>query len=255
MEKEIPIIVSAHHASSNYGRFADRCALTDEQRIRYSDYGTANTAPRFRGGHTQNASYSRGIIDLNRGPNDEKLYPTQDFGKPTPQQIWKEGQKPTQNEQDRFFKEIWTPYHNRLTDAIRSAKRPAIVLAWDNTAKYPIGYNKKGDEVIMPSFILSNNGAEHSSSPEQRHEADDSKKTTCQPELLDEFYIEFGKALRRKNLPDDRHLNEIFRGQYVTKHYNSYHTPNIHPDQPVQSIQIDYCADITHDQKKPNSKF
>ena len=42
---EVPVIYTAHHASHDYDRFANRVALTPEQQIRFSDYGTDVTVP------------------------------------------------------------------------------------------------------------------------------------------------------------------------------------------------------------------
>jgi hypothetical protein len=38
--QEVPVIYTAHHASYDFGEFEDRVALTAEQKLRFSDYGT-----------------------------------------------------------------------------------------------------------------------------------------------------------------------------------------------------------------------
>ena len=87
----VPVIYSAHHASYDFGTFADRCALLPEERKRYCDLGTEQTVPR-NGIQTFIGEYSRGLIDLNRAPDAPTLFPEYDFARPKPHPIWREGE-------------------------------------------------------------------------------------------------------------------------------------------------------------------
>ena len=142
MKEKLPIQISAHHASSTFGVFSDRCALTSEQRVRYSDYGSAETAPRDGIQEPLVAMFSRGVVDLNRAPDSKTLFPEKDFGKPEPNAIWKPDQGLSLKDRMAIRKSIYEAYHTQLLESIQSFSRPGLVVAWDNTAHYHIGKNE-----------------------------------------------------------------------------------------------------------------
>jgi N-formylglutamate amidohydrolase len=63
------IIYAAHHASHVFHELAERCALSEDEKIRFSDYDTAETVPQI-GIATIIAKLSRALGDLNRNPDD-----------------------------------------------------------------------------------------------------------------------------------------------------------------------------------------
>lgn len=241
MSERLPIIYTAHHASHNFGEFTQRCALTPEQRLRFSDYGTAQTVP-TNGVLTLVGEYSRGIIDLNRAPNDSSRFPQKDFSKPVKNPIWLPDLELTEAELQNVSERIYDSYHNRIIEAVHTFKQPGLVVAWDNTAHYMIGANERGEQEMMRPFILSNQGAENST------ESDGSKVTTCDPEFLQQFAYHFARSLGENGLPNEIVFNLVFKGGYIAQHYNTRRNPTLH-DQSVQSFQIEYDAAITHSQE------
>lgn len=84
------------------------------------------------------ATHSRYVIDVNRPPDDEPLYPGADntglcpttlFDR-TP--IYTAGQEPDEAEIDRRLKAIWQPYHNQLDECLRQiTERYGIALLYE----------------------------------------------------------------------------------------------------------------------------
>jgi len=241
--KQLPIIYTAHHASHNYGAFSERCALNDEQRVRFSDYGTDLTVP--RNGTVLIAEYSRGIVDLNRpGDNNSNIFPDQDYARPTRNNIWKVGQEPTEAERVEIEKNIYDTYHASILEAIQLQKAPTLVFAWDNTAQYDIGKNEAGEVQQMKPFILSNRGAEESAYKSVNlHDP-----VSCDPELLLKIVELFKQKAATYGLPDEVHLNLVMKGGRIASHYSSLRNPDLGEDYPVQSLQMEYSTILTHNQ-------
>lgn len=253
MSKMLPIVYSAHHASPDFGEFNNRCALTPEQRVRYSDYGTDQTVPK----HTKYlvSDYSRGIVDLNRGVDNPTIFPELDFGKPQRHKIWLQGCEPTDDEKRIIQETVYETYHHKLLDAIRSfenqraeSTKPIVVIAWDNTAHYAIGKNPDGSSRIMQPFILSNNGDR-----ERGDSINPEVKTTCNPKFIELLVRNFSSALQKQGLPSEVHMNTYNDTPndecgYIASHYNTYYNHNLSENCQVEALQLEYDTSITHDQ-------
>jgi len=256
MSEDLPIQPTAHHASDDFGEFEERTALTPQQRLRFSDYGTKYTVPRDNLQAPLIAEYSRGLADLNRPPTDSFLRPdgavfrTEDFARPTPNQIWLPGMEPTEEERGRMYREIYEVFHNRLLDRLRTFTRPGIVVAWDNTAHYEISNKDTGETEMMKPFILSNRGTRGSVEMSDQEELNLRKEkiltTSCDPRFLEEFAIELRKSLKRVGLPDEVFLNLVYKGGYMAEHYNTRRHPEIDVPHEVQSFQVEYDTLLTH---------
>ena len=244
--KDLPVIYSAHHASHNFGGFSERVALTEEQRIRLSDYGTDITVP-LNGLFTLIATHSRALGDLNRAPNNPTLFQDQDFGRPEKHNIWLSGKQLTESEKVYCQEKIHDPYHEKIVDLLIGRDRPTFVVAWDNTAHYLIGKNETGEEVIMPPVILSNRGREESASPTE------GELTSCDPEFMVLLADYLRKELNVRQLPNEVHLNLVYKGGYICHRYSSLSNQlelgKLGISAEVQSLQVEYNAAITHDQK------
>lgn len=229
---KLPVLYTLEHASHNFGNFGNRIALTDIERFRFSDYGVLETVPR----HTEilSAEYSRGLIDLNRAPDAYDLFPEYDFSNP-PNPIWKKDREPTDKERDFIRKNIYETYQKSILDKIRSFSKRCIIISWHNTAHYKI------EGKMMAPIILSNLGDAGSASSK-------TDNTSCSPELLISLAASLSKELKHNNLPHDVALNYIFKGGYVTEHYNTRRHPEIAPGKDIDSIQVEYDTIITHDQ-------
>lgn len=247
----LPILYTIEHASDNFGEFAERVALTTEERFKFSDYGTLDTVPE----HTTviAAQYSRGLIDLNRAPDHPNLYPVVDFAQPAVHHIWENGLSLTSDEKEKVYKSIYKNYHNEILKHVRSFTKPGFVVAWHNTAHYEIGRNEKEENVMMKPFILSNLGAENSadlSSIQKQNQG----TTSCDPLFMQKLAKNFKQELKAVGLPHEVLLNYVFKGGYVAEHYNTRRHPELNVPYPLQSFQVEYDTLITHDQKtlKPN---
>lgn len=241
--KQLPIIYTAHHASYNYGEFSDRCALSNEERVRFSDYGTDLTVP--KNGTALIANYSRGVVDLNRpGDKNSNVFPDQDYARPKRNNIWKDGQEPTEEERVKIKADIYDTFHKNILDTVKQQNAPTLVFAWDNTAQYDIGENEAGEIQQMKPFILSNRGAEDSAYPS----ADSNEPTSCDPELLLKVVELFKQKASTYNLPDEVHLNLVMKGGRIAQTYSSLRNPDLGVAYPVQSLQMEYSTQITHDQ-------
>ncbi|MCU0667077.1 MAG: N-formylglutamate amidohydrolase [Patescibacteria group bacterium] len=241
----VPVIYSAHHASHEYGGFSERVALTEGQCERFSDYGTAITVP-LNGLWTLIAMCSRALGDLNRAPDSPTLFPEKDFGKPK-NNIWLPGLELTDLEKIELIGKLHKPYHEKIVDLLAQRNQPTFVVAWDNTANYPIGRNEAGEVVTMPPIILSNRGSEESA------HAHDGGQTSCDPVFMELLADYFRIELEKRQLPHEIHLNLVFKGGYVCSRYstssNQTELEAIGISTVVQSLQVEYNTAITHDQE------
>ena len=82
--------------------------------------------------------HSRYVVDLNRPPDDESLYPGQNTTGLCPlvqfsnEPIYMEGQEPTKREISARIKKYWRPYHEALAEEIARIKaRHGRVVLWE----------------------------------------------------------------------------------------------------------------------------
>jgi N-formylglutamate amidohydrolase len=254
MNEKLPIIATAHHASGYFGFGLDeKCALTDRQKVMLTDIGTDQTVPRD-GIHDPLISvFSRGMIDLNRGPKSPNLFRTHDF---EGNNIWKDGGIPAKEDQDWIRKYIYDPFHGRLQRIVRSFTRPGLVMAWDNTGPHEIQNPLTGEKDQMPPFILSNRGTRDSTAITDYTEYSkrlgthqNGNVTTCDPRFLAEFRLDLIQELKKIGLPDEVHLNRVYKGGYIAEYYNTRRQPHLNDSQPVQSLQSEYNWGLTHDEE------
>ncbi len=246
---DVPAIYSAHHASHGFERFTERVALTPEQGIRFSDYGTADSVP-VNGLFTLVAEQSRALGDLNRAPDDPGRFQDQDYGKPERHDIWLPGRELTEAEKRFCQRTFYNPYHDVITKYLSVRDRPTFVIAWDNTADYEIGADEAGNKVSMPDFILSNRGVEGSFDPLEDEEA------SCDPEIMETLASKFEDNLAFFKLPNSVERNLVYKGGYITRRYSSRRNPELLQSLgitcDVQSFQLEYNTALTHMQHNLN---
>ena len=236
----LPIIYSAHHASYNFGAFEPRVSLSEEEKQRFSDLGTERTVPQ-NGYATLISEYSRGVVDLNRSvDNPDTIHPTYDFARPLRNAIWKAGQELTVAEKSVIKESVYDAYHSSITKAVTELATDCLVVAWDNTAHYIIGKNAAGDEQMMVPIVLSNQGDEGKTT---------GRATTCKPELLEALGNALSRELAAGGLPFDIYYNLVFKGGNVARtHTNFAQTNPRYQTHSVQSLQLEYDMQMTHDQ-------
>lgn len=243
-KESLPLIVTAPHASHDFGDFQSRLALTPEQVYRYSDYGTDESAP-TTGLHLIVATQSRGLGDPNRSPDNPLLFAEADFAKPSPNRLWNPGEELTEREKLALSAIHYTDYHAHIEKAAMEAtdKRKTLVVSWHNTADYVIGKDGQGNDIQMPDIVLSNLGDEH--------RADSAKNiVSCDPELLEALKDTFANELREANITDDVHTNYGFFGGYDAQRYSSKRNPSdFKGKHELQALQVEYNTKLTHDQE------
>jgi N-formylglutamate amidohydrolase len=241
----VPVIYTAHHASHNFGPFENRVALTHDERVRFSDYGTDQTVPN-NGLLTMVAAASRALGDLNRAPHDPGRFQLQDYHRPHRHNIWKPGQELTAADKQLCDKQYYLHFHKKIVEALQQRENLTFVVAWDNTAHYTIGTDSRNKPVTMKPFIISNVGAEEAAAKNP------GVQTSCDPHFISMLAPLFAAELAQRGLPHDVHLNLVFRGGYITRHYSSRRNYQALADKgitaPVQSLQIEYDTTLTHDQ-------
>jgi N-formylglutamate amidohydrolase len=241
----VPVIYTAHHASHDFREFDDRVALTHEQKVRFSDYGSDKTVP-VNGLVSLVAEHSRALGDLNRAIDSLESFQTQDFSRPFRQPIWNSDNTLEDSEKARCLKQYYEPFHNEIISQLSRRREPTFVVAWDNTAHYEIGTDDAGRSVTMKPFILSNQGAEGSAN------ARPGEYTSCDPVFLTLLAQFLKTELKKRDLPNEIHLNLVFRGGYICRRYSSAINRSelleLGIDREVQSLQVEYDTAITHDQ-------
>ena len=243
---KVPAVISAHHAGSSfaYRGLEHRVALTPEQRVRFSDYGTDVTAPK-NGTATIRSLHSRGIGNLNTDPwNFGEMFAERDFAKPEPNLVWIPGLELEEEEKQILRREIYEPYHLLILNKVRALTQNGVVVAWDNTADYAIGKNQAGEEVHMPDIVLSNRGAENTA------KGDGSEIPSCDPQLLEVFGFELQRELAKRGLSVDIFYNLVYRGGYIARQYSTArHGALLDTDFDVQAFQVEYNTKLTHNQE------
>lgn len=246
----LPIIYSVHHASDSFD-FAgldERCALTPEQRTRFSDFGSRDTVP--RNGVAVLGTHSRGIVDLNRSHGDPTLFPEKDFGRDERRAVWIPHREPTDEERALILDRIYRPYHERLETLVLGCTQPTLLVAWDNTAPYEDFFDQRGHIRTMPSVIISNNGDRNVGTA--AIDAAGPRITTCEPALLETLKHSLERRLRDGGLPHDVEMNTYDTVPndecgYIANRYNSLREGGIRAPFPVQSLQVEYSTNLTHD--------
>jgi N-formylglutamate amidohydrolase len=241
----VPVIYTAHHAGHNFGLFQDRVGLTASQQIRFSDYGTDQTVPN-NGLLTMVAETSRALGDLNRAPHDPGRFQLQDYHRPDRHAIWKPGQELSAADKQFCHERYYLPFHRKILEELQARDSLTFVIAWDNTAHYTIGHDSRNQPVTMKPFIISNVGAEEAAAKNP------GVPTSCDPHFINILAPLFAAELAQRGLPHQVHLNLVFRGGYITRHYSTRRNRQGLAAQgitaPVQSLQIEYDTAITHDQ-------
>ena len=159
--------------------------------------------------------YSRYVVDLNRPPDDESLYPGQNTTGLCPlvqfsnEPIYQEGQEPTKREIAQRVKKYWRPYHEALAEELtRIRSQHGRVVLWEgHSIKSVVPFLFDGR---LPDFNLGTSGGASCSAGLQR------KLVHLLEAQKDFTFVANGR----------------FKGGYITRHYGK-------PIDGVDAIQLE----------------
>ena len=224
-----PLIVSMPHAGTfvphSVGRrFGDVAALradTDWHMPRLYDFLES------MGATVVVATHSRYVVDVNRPPGGENLYPGRDTPRLCPvdtfdsRPLYRDGVEPTVDEIAARVNAIWAPYHRCLEREIaRVRAEHGTALLWD--AHSIVSHAPRLFEGRLADFNLGT--------------ADDA---SCDPALSREVLA----ALQRHS-GFTAVLNGRFKGGYITRHFGS-------PANRVHAVQLEMAQCLYMDESPP----
>jgi len=173
------------------------------------------------------ANYSRYVIDVNRPPGGENLYP----GRETPllcpldtfdrRALYREGCEPDAAEIARRVDSLWKAYHRRIArelERIRSIH--GIALLWD--AHSIVSQAPRLFEGRLPDFNLGT--------------ADDA---SCDPRLSAALLAALGRHSNHTAV-----LNGRFKGGYITRSFGRPHAG-------IHAIQLEMAQSLYMDESPP----
>lgn len=160
------------------------------------------------------ARYSRYVVDLNRSPEDEPLYPGQHNSEICPKQtfsganIYEPGLEPAANEIENRISRYWAPYHDCLqTELDRLRRQFGFAILWDAhsiPSRMPLLFDGE-----LPHLNIG---------------TDDGR--SCDPQLS----LDICNVLAASGYSTV--TNGRFRGGYITRHYGA-------PQKHLHSIQLE----------------
>ena len=179
------------------------------------------------GASTIAARFARHVIDLNRPPKDESLYPGQDVTGLLPldtfrkQPLYRSGQAPDAAEAQQRRAVYWQPYHDALRaelDRLRTLH--GSVVLWD---AHSIASG-------MPRFF-------DGKLPDLNLGSADGR--SCAPALQAAVEVAMGAQARFTHVSNGR-----FKGGYITRRYGS-------PEAGIHALQLEMCQSTYMDEVAP----
>jgi N-formylglutamate deformylase len=213
----LPLLVSFPHSGTDVPppleeRMTDagrRLPDTDWFLPRLYDFEPVRSASQIK------ADFSRYVIDPNRPPDGENLYP----GRPTPElcplhtfagePIWRPGLEPDAGEIDRRRKHFWNPWHTAIREELeRLRARFGVALIFDAhsiRSRVPRLFDGRLPDINIGTA----NGA------------------SCDPELQQAIADTLGALPEYSSV-----INGRFIGGYITRHHGQ-------PDRGIHAVQLE----------------
>jgi N-formylglutamate deformylase len=225
---DAPLIISIPHLGTR---------IPDDMRHQYTDIAltVADTDwhldrlyafARSLGATVLGARISRYVIDLNRPPNDESLYPGQTTTSLCPgetfrgEPLYRDGNAPDANERQRRVQQFWQPYHDTLDAELRRLRaRHANVLLWEAHSIASV-LPRLFDDKLPDLNIGTQDGRTAHASIQARVEqaAADSAFTWV--------------------------ANGRFKGGYITRHFGA-------PQRGIHAVQLEMCQSTYMSESAP----
>ncbi len=224
----LPLLISLPHLGTVLPReFSDtmhpKAAITQDTDWHLDRlYGFAQTL----GASVLKAHVSRYVIDLNRPPSGESLYPGQTTTSLCPletfhgEPLYAPGTEPDGAEQRRRLHTYWMPYHKALAQELARLKAAnGAVLLWD--AHSIASVLPRLFEGRLPDLNLGTNSGQ-----------------SCGAALI----ARVAEVVRQSRYCHV--LNGRFKGGYITRHYGQ-------PARNVHAIQLEMCQALYMDEAAP----
>lgn len=175
------------------------------------------------------ANYSRYVIDLNRPPGDESLYPGQATTSLCPTEtfpgepVYQEGKVPAKEEIAARLSAYWRPYHDQLqAELTRLRALHGAVLLWDAhsiASRLPRLFDGK-----LPDFNIGTN-----------------EGRSCAVAVQDAIGRAAAAAAGSRYTSV---VNGRFKGGYITRHYGQ-------PQDNIHAVQLEMCQSTYMDETPP----
>jgi len=179
------------------------------------------------GASTIAARFARHVIDLNRPPEDESLYPGQDVTGLLPldtfrkQALYRPGQAPDAAEAQQRRALYWQPYHDALRGELdRLRALHGSVVLWD----------AHSIASVMPRFF-------DGKLPDLNLGSADGR--SCAPALQAAVEAVMGAQTQFTHVSNGR-----FKGGYITRHHGR-------PESGVHALQLEMCQSTYMDERAP----
>lgn len=176
------------------------------------------------------AEYARYVIDLNRSPDNDSLYPGQDVTSLCPVDtfakdfVYLNNKQPDDDEIQHRIKQYWQPYHAKLTIELQRLRAiHGTAILWDAhsiASHVPRFFSGK-----LPDL---NFGTANS--------------TTCDISLQDALAVTMRESIHAKNY--SHVFDGRFKGGYITRHYGM-------PSMNVQALQLEMSQCIYMEENPP----
>ncbi len=228
---EQPLLISIPHMgtqipaaiASRLTPAANLLADTDWHLAQLYDFADA------MGATVLQANYSRYVIDLNRPPGDESLYPGQATTSLCPTEtfpgeaVYQDGQAPTATEIATRLASYWRPYHDQLqTELNRLRALHGAVLLWD--AHSIASHLPRLFEGKLPDFNFGTN-----------------EGRSCAV-AVQEAIQHSASALAGERYTTV--VNGRFKGGYITRHYGQ-------PQEHIHAVQLEMCQSTYMNETPP----
>ncbi|MES2994415.1 MAG: N-formylglutamate deformylase [Pseudomonadota bacterium] len=182
---------------------------------------------RALGASTLVARFARHVVDLNRPPKDESLYPGQDVTGLLPldtfrkEPLYREGEAPGAVEVEQRRATYWQPYHDALrAELARLRTLHGSVVLWD----------AHSIASVMPRFF-------DGKLPDLNLGTADGK--SCAPALQAAVEAAMAAQTQFTHVSNGR-----FKGGYITRHYGQ-------PGLGVHALQLEMCQSTYMDETAP----
>jgi N-formylglutamate deformylase len=179
------------------------------------------------GAGTIAARFARHVIDLNRPPEDESLYPGQDVTGLLPQDTFRKeplylpGQAPDAAEAQQRRAIYWQPYHDALrTELDRLRALHGRVVLWE--AHSIASVMPRFFDVKLPDLNLGT-----------------AEGRACAPALQAAVEAAMGAQTQFTHVSNGR-----FKGGHITRHYGR-------PDAGIHALQLEMCQSTYMDETAP----